>query len=253
MNSGKIVITHIQKEPDDKEKDLQARIKLPLINRSQLSATVADGWLYYSSHVLTFQIASKTGVGPLSVSFKNLEKRARDSLFNQNLIKALGFAKGDRPKVLDGTAGFGSDSFLIAYAGSKVSLFERNPIVYELLQDGLIRYASIGSKENLVVQRMQLHQKDFKKINRNECSPEVVYLDPMFPGSGKKALSKKPMYYLQKILTEDNDESCMLETALRIATKRVVVKRGAHTPELAKGKVDFVYRGHSNRFDVYLV
>jgi 16S rRNA (guanine1516-N2)-methyltransferase len=186
------------------------------------------------------------------VSFKDLERRASDSLFRQNLIRALGLTKGRRPQILDATAGLGSDSFLIAAAGSDVVLFERNSIVYELLRDGLMRYAALGTRENEKIKRMRLFKKDFLDTDAGQLSPEVVYLDPMFPRSKKNTLSKKPLNYLQKLLIEENDESRMLAMALEIATRRVVVKRGSHSAALGAGKIDFVFKGNSNRFDVYL-
>ena len=253
MNPIKIAITYGGKEINDKEKELQSRTKLPIVNRTQLSADFVDGFLYYSSQGLRIELVSKISQGPLSVSFNTLEKRARDSLFGQNLIKALGINKGRRPKILDATAGFGTDSFLIACTGSEVSLFERNTIVFELLQDGLVRYSLIGAKEKRIASRMRLYHMDFNDIELNKWTPDVVYLDPMFPSSSKSSLSKKPMYYMQKILSGKTDESCMFEMALKIAKKRVVVKRRANSPEISKRKVDFVYKGNSNRFDVYLI
>jgi 16S rRNA (guanine1516-N2)-methyltransferase len=252
MNSVKYAIVHYKEVESAREKDLQLRTKLPIIRYSDLSESHTDGYLYYLEDRLSFQLTNKKYKGPLSVSFKDLERRATDSLFRQNLIRALGLTKGRRPQVLDATAGFGSDSFLIAAAGSDVVLFERNAIVYELLRDGLMRYAALGAKENEKIKRMRLFKKDFLDTVAGQFSPEVVYLDPMFPRSKKNTLSKKPLNYLQKLLIEENDESRMLAMALEIATRRVVVKRGSHSAALGAGNIDFVFKGNSNRFDVYL-
>ena len=90
-------------------------------------------------------------------------------------------------------------------------------------------------------------------IRDSKASHEVVYLDPMFPIIKKSSLSKKPMYYLQKILQEETDEYKMISLARQIATKRIVVKRGIHSPALAGQDADITYRGSSSRFDVYLL
>ena len=252
MNSAKFAIVYSQELVTKREKGLQLRTNLPIIKHSELSKFHGDGYLYYLEDCLFFQLVSKNHNGPLSISFKDLERRAGDSLFRQNLIRALGLSKGRRPQILDATAGLGSDSFLIATAGSEVVLFERNPIVYELLRDGLMRYAAIGDKEYQKTRRMRLHKKDFNDINANHFSPEVVYLDPMFPRSKKNTLSKKPLNYLQTLLAEESDESRMLTMAMAVATKRVVVKRGSNSPALGERVSDFVFKGNSNRFDVYL-
>lgn len=252
MNSSKYAIVHTQDLVADREKDLQLRTKLPIIKYSDVPECHTDGYLYYLEDRLSFQLTNKKYKGPLFVSFKDLERRASDSLFRQNLIRALGLTKGRRPQILDATAGLGSDSFLIAAAGSDVVLFERNSIVYELLRDGLMRYAALGTRENEKIKRMRLFKKDFLDTDAGQLSPEVVYLDPMFPRSKKNTLSKKPLNYLQKLLIEENDESRMLAMALEIATRRVVVKRGSHSAALGAGKIDFVFKGNSNRFDVYL-
>ena len=99
---------------------------------------------------------------------------------------------------------------------------------------------------------LEWQENDFLDTVAGQFSPEVVYLDPMFPRSKKNTLSKKPLNYLQKLLIEENDESLMLAMALEIATRRVVVKRGSHSQALGAGNIDFVFKGNSNRFDVYL-
>ena len=47
--------------------------------------------------------------------------------------------RGFKPQVLDLTAGLGRDGFVLASLGASVSMLERHPIVFALLDDGLAR------------------------------------------------------------------------------------------------------------------
>ena len=248
-----IYIAYRNQDPDVREELLHLRTNLSLIPYSKIAKCQSDGYLYFSEGVLKLQLVSIPAMSPLFVSFDLLERRAKDSLFQQNLIKAVGIGKGRRPSVLDGTAGLGSDAFLMASTGSSVSLFERNVIIYELLKDGLKRYELSGSKESEISTRMHAEKRDFLELEDLKRNFDVVYLDPMFPSTKKNSLSKRPMHYLQKFLEEDLSGHAMLSLAKRVATTRVVVKRAIHSPLLANHDADLVYRGKSSRFDVYLV
>ena len=89
MNSVKYAIVHCTEVESAREKELQLRTKLPIMRYSDLSESHTDGYLYYLEDRLSFQLTNKKYKGPLSVSFKDLERRAGDSLFRQNLISCL--------------------------------------------------------------------------------------------------------------------------------------------------------------------
>ena len=54
------------------------------------------------------------------------------------IAKAVGIKGTELPSVIDATAGLGRDAFVLASIGCQVRLVERHPVVYLLLQDGLI-------------------------------------------------------------------------------------------------------------------
>ena len=249
----KICIAHKSQVPNPDEEQLHARTGLTLIPFLEISKIQSDGYLYFSNGILKLQLLSFPDMTPLFVSFESLERRAKDSLFQQNLIKAVGIGKGKRPSILDGTGGLGTDGFLMASTGSEVSLFEKDKVIYELLKDGLRRYAAKGSKGKEVLKSIRIENQDFLESKTQTGSHEVVYLDPMFPMSKKSSLSKRPMLYLQKFLQAETNGFEMLSMAKRIATKRIVVKRGIRSPTLTSQNADIVYRGNSNRFDIYLI
>lgn len=173
---------------------------------------------------------------------------------NQMILKATGLNKR-KSSVMDLTAGLGRDSYVLATAGARVTMFERQPIVAALLDDGLQRLRSEGDEEELAIaQRLSFHQGDSLKralsLMEHEA-PDVVYLDPMFPERGKTAKVKKAMAFFHRLVGSDDDAAALLPLALATARYRVVVKRPRHAPHLADMKPGLCFEGKSTRFDVY--
>ncbi|WP_162063626.1 class I SAM-dependent methyltransferase [Vibrio taketomensis] len=179
----------------------------------------------------------------------------------QAIAKAAGLNKGATPTVLDGTAGLGRDAFVLASLGCKVQMVERNPVVAALLDDGLMRAKADAEIGSWVSERMTLiHASSHNALNElasdvNFVAPDVVYLDPMYPhpeNKKKSALVKKEMRVFQSLVGADNDADGLLEPALALATKRVVVKRPDYAEWLNNHKPSMAIETKKNRFDVYV-
>lgn len=174
----------------------------------------------------------------------------------QPLAKAVGVSQKSHLSVVDATAGFGSDAFILASLGCKVMALESNHFVYQVLEDGYLR----GLKhpevarilENLKI--MQGNAIDYLSKLGSKDQPDVVYLDPMFFDKAKKsAKSPKEMQILQHLLGEPSREDLqsLFDQAKAAAKSRVVVKR----PRLSKPLTpapSFTLPGKSIHFDVYL-
>lgn len=180
----------------------------------------------------------------------------------QAIAKAAGLNKGATPSVLDATAGLGRDAFVLASLGCKVQMVERNPVVAALLDDGLIRAKQDAEIGEWVTERMSLlHASSHDALQRlmaqsDFVQPDVVYLDPMYPhpeNKKKSALVKKEMRVFQSLVGADNDADGLLEPALQLATKRVVVKRPDYAPWLNHQKPSMAIETKKNRFDVYVL
>ena len=171
------------------------------------------------------------------------------------IAKAVGLKGQTGLKVLDATAGLGRDAFVLASLGCQMQLIERSPAVAALLADGLQRAALHPELGSWLSQRMQLHHGIASELMANwqHDKPDVVYLDPMFPHRKKSALVKKEMRLFQQLLGPDEDADALLQPALDLAQKRVVVKRPAGAPYLAARKPQLELEGKANRFDVYLI
>ena len=170
---------------------------------------------------------------------------------NELIAKAIGMQSKQKLSVLDATAGLGRDAFILATLGCDVIMCERSPVVYEALRDGLIRAAHADWFRDLSLKL--IHQDAFHYLSTIDKNyyPDVIYIDPMFPARKKSALVKKEMRLLRAIVGDDLDSEKLLLTALRIAKKRVVVKRARLAPAISDQKPDVLYEGKSSRFDVY--
>ncbi|OGT47108.1 MAG: hypothetical protein A3F17_02200 [Gammaproteobacteria bacterium RIFCSPHIGHO2_12_FULL_41_15] len=164
------------------------------------------------------------------------------------IIKAVGCHKKNPISILDCTAGLGRDAFVLAHAGGKVLMLERSKIIFELLQDGMQRYAASGLVR-LDWTLLQMDAIDF--LQTTETTYDVIYLDPMYPERKKSALVKKELRMIREIVGMDWDCDALFHLALEKAQKKVVVKRPKLADFLGGKKPDYQLTGKSGRFDVY--
>jgi 16S rRNA (guanine1516-N2)-methyltransferase len=170
----------------------------------------------------------------------------------QLLARAVGLKGGALPTVIDATAGLGRDAFVLASLGAQVTLLERSSVVGALLADAL-RRAHADTVVAPIAARMTLQVSDaVVYLGSLSARPEVVYLDPMYPHAGKRALQKKEMRLFRQLVGPDDDAPKLLDAARRAARERVVVKRPAGAPFLANAKPDGKLQGKNTRFDLYL-
>lgn len=171
---------------------------------------------------------------------------------SQLIAKAVGIKPKQTLKVLDVTAGFGQDAYVLACLGCKMTLLERSPIIYQLLEDGLQRARENADFRTLNIQLHHFNAIEYlTQLNEDEY-PDVIYVDPMFPVRQKSALVKKEMRMLKAVVGEDVDADELLTWALKKAAKRVVVKRPKLAPSLKGLSPDLIFKGKSSRYDVYL-
>lgn len=183
--------------------------------------------------------------------------RSRHDLsLKQPLARAIGITAKDKPRILDATAGFGRDAWMLSALGCQVQMLERSPVMAVLLANGLQR--AYASEALSIAKRLQLRCADaimyLKERAEQESRAEVVYLDPMYPHSTKSALPAKEMQLLRRLLGEDLDSSALLDAAMGYAQRRVVVKRPRHGACIANSKEpDFAINSPNTRYDVYVI
>jgi 16S rRNA (guanine1516-N2)-methyltransferase len=170
---------------------------------------------------------------------------------NQLIARAIGIKNKKNLAILDATAGFGVDAFILASLGCKVTMLERSPIISALLADGLERLKT--SRHNLQLSLEFVQSFDYNKILQKGLEkPDAIYLDPMYPKREKAALNKKSMRILHKIVGNDSDAASLLSLASKCVKNRVVVKRTKYVDYLGKVKPNLqFFSSGSSRYDVY--
>lgn len=100
--------------------------------------------------------------------------------------------------------------------------------------------------------RIQIIQHDSAADFSAAHGHEVIYLDPMYPDDGKRALPSKEMQILRDLTGGDADADALLTVALQSGVSRIVVKRPSKAPWLAASKPSLSMEGTQARFDIYL-
>lgn len=218
-------------------------------------------YLHYHQGRLSIGLAPSEREHPVCVDFAEQQRKRHRG--KELLLKAIG-GRREGLRVVDATAGLGRDSFLMASYGAQVEMCERQGVVAALLSDGLARAGRDPSVAELA-QQLSLYRGSAidclgRYSERVERAPDVVYLDPMFPDSGKSALVKKEMRLFHSLVGLDEDEDSLLAAALAAARHRVVVKRPVKAPVIQgpalaalgrRAEPQFAIKGKAVRFDVY--
>lgn len=233
-------------------KKLAEQLQLPVVNIADNESGVC---LVVITERLELRDLAAGAPGPIYVDFlagQLAHRRQYGGGKGQLLAKAVGLKKLQRPRVIDATAGLARDAFVLATLGCDVLMIERSPIVATLVDDAMQR-----AQHDIDFAALQLNLKvadatHYLSELTEENYPDVVYIDPMFPERTKSALVKKEMRILKRVVGDDIDADALFAQALKVAKKRVVVKRPKGAPALANHKPGLVYRGKSVRYDVYL-
>ena len=183
--------------------------------------------------------------------FTNTIRRIKQSNLEKELLIHAAKIKGKKQDLIaiDATAGMGEDSLLLAAYGFKVNLYEKNPIIAELLKDALERAKQTPELKEIVY-RMEVFEEDsIIAMSKLDYKPDVILLDPMFPERTKSALIKKKFQILHQIETPCTNEKELLNSAIKANPKKIVIKRPLKGEYLAGIKPSYSVKGNSIRYD----
>lgn len=237
------------------------RLHLPLVNSVDSVPHFQSGFiLLFNQSGLWLQSLGKKPPGPVGVDFSagSVDHRRKfGGGKGQMIAKAVGLNKSGGLTILDATAGLGKDAFVLASLGCVVTMTERNPVVAELLEDGLRRGREAADSDLAgIVGRMTLLGESshtfMTGLTAKQQHVDVVYLDPMFPARTKSASVKKEMAAFHSLVGADPDSDSLLALALDVARYRVVVKRPKAAPFLNDISPTYQLSGKSGRFDIYV-
>ena len=120
--------------------ELAQRLGLPLLATGiePANCNAVKALLIVDDGALCLQRTGRGAPGPVVVDFGSAGMRhRRNSGAREMLGKAVGLGKKSALRVMDTTAGLGTDAFVLADMGCQVLLCEREPVIAELLRSGL--------------------------------------------------------------------------------------------------------------------
>ncbi|WP_266278018.1 class I SAM-dependent methyltransferase [Methylophaga sp. OBS3] len=236
--------------------DFQARAETLANNLNLSSSQQSDAPLQLLVDDNGLSLWAPSLGGPIQVDFisgKNAHRRQFGGGRGQPLAKAIGLKSGHTPTVIDATAGWARDAFVLASLGCSITMIEQQPILAALIDDGIAR--AIGHEEtSTIAARMAVKHAnavDYLTSLDETNWPDVIYLDPMYPSRDKSALVKKDMQLLHQLVGHDQTGEALLTIALQRANKRVVVKRPKGAPLLSTKKPVAEVASKNTRYDIY--
>ena len=166
----------------------------------------------------------------------------------QCLWRALQLKSQTRPYVVDCTAGFGEDSFILSILGARVVSLEQNGLVAALLNTLVTML-----KHQQPSLQWQVHHSQSEQWLRHSTDDYThVYVDPFFHKKSN-AKPKNPIQWLQNLCHEQ--QPCpekLLQSAQQLPVQSIIVKRAKSAGFLGGIKPD---RGSilqkASRFDCY--
>lgn len=187
----------------------------------------------------------------LRADFMRLLPRLRpDRLGRELLVRAARVRGVEAPTAVDATAGLGEDSLLLAAAGFTVTMFEKDPVIAALLRDALERAASDPQLAGVAARMTLVEGDSVAGLCELDFSPDVVFLDPMFPERTKSAAVKKKFQLLHHLERPCDNEEELLDAALAARPHKIVIKRPPKGPWLAGVKPSHSIAGKAVRYDV---
>ncbi|KAG2378310.1 hypothetical protein C9374_008453 [Naegleria lovaniensis] len=194
---------------------------------------------------------------PLTIDFSdmtsaNLAQRGiskSSALFRACSMKTK---KPGETLVLDATTGLGKDSCILSLLGFNVICCERHPLISIMLKAALHRAQENGKFMNMKhlfeeTDSRTLTVQTFAHLNLE--IPDVIYLDPMFTHVGS-ALPKYELQVLRSLMsfldfdscqTNESFETSLVQWALNLGVKRVVMKRPKKSPIVLPDNLAFSY------------
>lgn len=218
----------------------------------ELMASPPDSGFYLTQNPQGLWQLCQAGQKPLLIDFSSAHYRHRGG--TEYLPKAFKGMSG--ASILDATAGWGRDAWLLAYRGFHLCLCERNPYLYVLLKQG-IEQAKQLPLTAAVANRMRIIHDDSRQfLAAHGREFDAIYLDPMYPQRQKSAKVKKEMQILHELLGADAGEQAdnaeLLQTALHSGCAKIVVKRPQTAAALAALAPHHSIEAPNTRYDVYL-
>jgi len=123
--------------------------------------------------------------------------------------------------LLDCTAGYGRDSYILRSMGFNVTMIENSPIISLLLNDAL--------KKLKLSDFIMYHGNSYDYLSHSEKYYDYIYIDFMFDKLKKNSLSSKNDETLKLVSFRENNKNELIKLAIKKSNIRVVVKEPKHS------------------------
>ena len=123
--------------------------------------------------------------------------------------------------LLDCTAGYGRDSYILRSMGFNVTMIENSPIISLLLNDAL--------KKLKLSDFIMYHGNSYDYLSHSEKYYDYIYIDFMFDKLKKNSLSSKNDETLKLVSFIENNKNELIKLAIKKSNIRVVVKEPKHS------------------------
>lgn len=184
--------------------------------------------------------------------FEKMLPRITEGRLSHEMLVKIAKTEKENPTAIDATAGMGEDSFLLAAAGYKVTMFERNPVVAALLKDAL-RRAKKHPILKQAAERIKVIEGDSTELMPLQNKVDLIYLDPMFPERKKSGLVNKKLQLIQQLEQPCSAEEELLNAAFLSCPEKIVIKRPLKGGDLAGRKPQYSIKGKAIRYDCFTV
>lgn len=214
---------------------LSLRCYPPLAPKALKEATDSNALLIQNGQ-LFWLVKNGDELKKITPDWTNLQKRVvRAGRKSELLLQAI---KADKTMtILDGTAGFGVDSLLLASTGATVLALENHPVMALLLLFEYQRMQKLPHWQKLL-SCIRVVYGDFL-THKFDQPFERVYLDPMFPSHSYHAKVGKGMQVLHQRITPPSNEALLLLMARAKSLLgdggKVVIKRPISATPLGQG------------------
>ncbi|MEC9205706.1 MAG: class I SAM-dependent methyltransferase [Pseudomonadota bacterium] len=166
---------------------------------------------------------------------------------NKNNISLKKIFKNEGSSILDCTAGFGRDGFILASLGFNVTMIERNPIITLLLRNGIKRSIS-QVKNNLCL----LYGDSYEYLKTYNDFFDYIYIDFMFKKIKNTSLSSKYDEVLKILANDKKNRIRLLEIAKEKCKNKVIVKGSKNLNSITGVDPDYSVKTNLVRYDIFL-
>ncbi len=177
----------------------------------------------------------------ISTDFLERDKKKNDTL--KNIFKKVGSS------ILDCTAGFGRDGYILASLGFNVTMIEENIIVALLLRNGIKRSTRQMQMQNNL---SFLYGDSYEYLKGFDGLFDYIYIDFMFEKIKKKTLSSKNDETLKMLVNDKTDRVRLLEIAKEKCRYKVIVKGSKNLNSITDINPDYSIKTKLVRYDIFL-